>query len=141
LIHDNIRAIKEYASDVARIHVMDARVEEVGVADPARLPASVETSLYRIVQEALGNASRHAAGAGVMVTVTGNDDHLLVEVADTGPGFDPAAAEGSETHLGLVGMRERAESLGGQFRIESAPGHGTRARATLPLGTVGGHDG
>jgi signal transduction histidine kinase len=49
-------------------------------------------------------------------------------------------AEGSETHLGLVSMRERAESLGGQFRIDSAPGRGTTAIATLPLASTGGAD-
>jgi signal transduction histidine kinase len=108
---------------------------------PEQAPLATKIALYRIVQEALGNASRHAAGARVVVTVTGNEDHLRMEIADAGPGFDPAAAEGSETHLGLVGMRERAESLGGQFRIESAPGHGTRAIAMLPLGSVGGLDG
>jgi signal transduction histidine kinase len=70
--------------------------------------------------------------------VVGSDDKLTVEVADPGPGFDPAVADGSESHLGLVSMRERAESLGGQFRIDSAPGRGTRAIAILPLGTMGG---
>jgi signal transduction histidine kinase len=108
---------------------------------PEQAPLATKIALYRIVQEALSNASRHAAGAGVTVTVTGEDASLRVEVADAGPGFDPAAAEGSETHLGLVGMRERAESLGGQFHIESAPGRGTRAIAALPLGAGGGLDG
>lgn len=108
---------------------------------PEQASLATKIALYRIVQEALGNASRHAAGAEVTVTVAREGDHLLVEVADAGPGFDPAAAAGSETHLGLVGMRERAESLGGQFRVESAPGRGTRAIATLPLTTVGGFDG
>ena len=94
---------------------------------PEQAPLATKIALYRIVQEALANASRHAGGAEVTVTATGADDEIVVEIADTGPGFDPTASEGSETHLGLVGMRERAESLGGQFRIESAPGHGTRA--------------
>lgn len=108
---------------------------------PEQAPLATKIALYRIVQEALANTSRHAGDAKVTVSVTGADDELVVEIVDTGPGFDPTAAEGSETHLGLVGMRERAESLGGQFRIESAPGHGTRAIATLPLGAVGEHDG
>jgi signal transduction histidine kinase len=62
----------------------------------------------------------------------------VIEVADPGPGFDPAVVQGSEAHLGLISMRERAESLGGQFSIDSAPGRGTRAVATLPLGNTGG---
>ena len=105
---------------------------------PAQAPLATKIALYRIVQEALNNAWRHADGAAPTVTVTGSDGRLLIEVADPGPGFDPAVAEGSETHLGLVSMRERAESLGGQFRIDSAPGRGTRAIATLPLGNTGG---
>jgi signal transduction histidine kinase len=94
--------------------------------------------LYRIVQEALNNAWRHAEGAVPTVTVTGSEDQLVIEIADPGPGFDPAMIQGSETHLGLISMRERAESLGGQFHIDSAPGRGTRAIATLPIGNTGG---
>jgi len=105
---------------------------------PAQAPLATKIALYRIVQEALNNAWRHAEGTVPTVTVTGFDDQLIIEVADSGPGFDPAVAQGSETHLGLVSMRERAESLGGQFRIDSAPGKGTRAIATLPLGNTGG---
>src|SRR5215218_5090336 len=105
---------------------------------PAQAPLATKIALYRIVQEALINAWRHADGAVPTVTVTGSDDQLVIEVADPGPGFDPAVAQGSESHLGLVSMRERAESLGGQFTIDSAPGRGTRAIATLPLGNTGG---
>jgi signal transduction histidine kinase len=107
---------------------------------PAQAPLATKIALYRIVQEALNNAWRHADGAAPTVTVTGSDGQILIEVVDTGPGFDPAVAEGSETHLGLVSMRERAESLGGQFRIDTAPGRGTRAIATLPLTNAGGSD-
>jgi signal transduction histidine kinase len=105
---------------------------------PEQAPLATKIALYRIVQEALANASRHAGDATAAVSATGRDDELVVEITDSGPGFDPTAAEGSETHLGLVGMRERAESLGGHFRIESASGRGTRAVAALPLGDVGG---
>jgi signal transduction histidine kinase len=104
---------------------------------PAQASLATKIALYRIVQEALTNAWRHADGATPTVTVVGADDKLTVEVADPGPGFVPTVADGSESHLGLVSMRERAESLGGQFRIDSAPGRGTRAVATLPLGTMG----
>src|SRR5215204_4365702 len=107
---------------------------------PAQAPLATKIALYRIIQEALNNAWRHADGVVPTVTVTGSDSRLLIEVADPGPGFDPTVAEGSETHLGLVSMRERAESLGGQFRIESSPGKGTRAIATLPLENTGGAD-
>jgi len=105
---------------------------------PMQAPIATKIALYRIVQEALNNAWRHAKGVVPTVTVTGSEDRLDIEVADPGPGFDPTIAQGSETHLGLVSMRERAESLGGQFHIDSAPGRGTRALATLPLGNTGG---
>jgi signal transduction histidine kinase len=107
---------------------------------PEQAPLATKIALYRIVQEALNNAWRHAEGAVPTVTVTGSEDRLVIEVADPGPGFDPAITQGSESHLGLVSMRERAESLGGQFHIDSAPGRGTRAIATLPLGNTGGTD-
>jgi signal transduction histidine kinase len=107
---------------------------------PVQAPLATKIALYRIVQEALNNAWRHAEGAVPTVTVTGFEDRLVIEVADPGPGFDPAVVQGSEAHLGLVSMRERAESLGGQFRVDSAPGRGTRAIATLPLGNTGGPD-
>lgn len=124
-------------------HVVRGHQRQTGLAAeivqrdlPAQAPLATKIALYRIIQEALNNAWRHAAGATPTVTVTGSDDRLDIEVADAGPGFDPAVAEGSETHLGLVSMRERAESLGGQFHIESAPGRGTRAITTLPLGNT-----
>jgi signal transduction histidine kinase len=101
---------------------------------PAQAPLATKIALYRIVQEALTNAWRHANGTGAAVAVSGQDGQLLIEVSDTGPGFAPSVGNGSEAHLGLVGMRERAESLGGQFRVESVPGQGTRVTASLPLG-------
>ena len=126
-------------------HVVRGHQRRTGIAAelelrdvPEQAPLATKIALYRIVQEALTNAWRHADGASPTITVAGSNDKLLVEITDSGPGFDPSIAEGSETHLGLVSMRERAESLGGQFRIESAPGRGTRAIATLPLGSEGG---
>lgn len=104
--------------------------------DQASLPTKI--ALYRIVQEALNNAWRHADGAGLAVQISREAAHLRVEVVDAGPGFTPAAGEPSEAHLGLVGMRERAESLGGQFAVASSPGQGTRVIVLLPLETAEG---
>ncbi len=100
----------------------------------ARLPHPVLICLYRVVQEGLMNAWRHAPGAPVMVAATCRDGQLSVTVLDRGPGFDPAAAGGG---LGLAGLRERAESLGGEFALDTAPGAGTRLAVALPQEALG----
>jgi len=99
---------------------------------PDKTPPSVKIALYRILQEALNNGHRHANGHGQAVLVEIEEDTLCIEVTDTGPGFDPNAVV-RDGHLGLAGMRERAQVLGGHFSIESHPGRGTRTRACLPL--------
>jgi signal transduction histidine kinase len=100
---------------------------------PEQAPLPVKIAIYRVVQEALNNAYRHAGGAGQELRVRGADGFLIVEVTDKGPGFDGERALRQEGHLGLVGMRERVESLGGRFFIESGPGRGTRVSAHFPL--------
>ena len=97
-----------------------------------RLPAALETAIFRIVQEALTNVARHAKAKTVAVEVTerGGTIHLLV--ADDGVGFDADAAR-RRLSLGLIGMEERAARLGGTLEIESVPGHGTEVRARIPL--------
>jgi signal transduction histidine kinase len=105
---------------------VEARLDE-------RLPLPIEETLYRIAQEALHNVVKHAAAhsAQVRVRVTGDDVELTVE--DDGTGIEPRATE-SRDKLGLVGMRQRAEQLGGQFAIGRRPGGGTRLVVTVPVG-------
>jgi len=97
-----------------------------------RLPAPLETALFRIIQEALTNVARHAQARRVEVAMSYDRDGVTLRVADDGRGFDPQATRPG-THLGLWSMRERVEQLGGRFEIESAPGRGTTVRATIPL--------
>jgi len=105
--------------------------ETNGTALPIRI------TLYRLIQEALHNAYYHANGAGQSVCVKNNSDHILLEIADTGPGFDvPVILENTE-RLGISGMRERVESIGGRFEIESRLGEGTTIRARLPKSVNG----
>jgi signal transduction histidine kinase len=107
---------------------------QVEVVDlPAQASAAVKITLYRVAQEALGNAYRHAGGVGQRVAVRRADGRLDLEVADRGPGFAESTITGEGDHLGLIGMRERVESLGGTFRVASEPGHGTKILARLPL--------
>ncbi len=101
-----------------------------GKATP--LPASTDLAAYRIVQEALTNARRHAAGAEVDVEVTYSDASLQLRVRDYGAG--PAVGEPEPGH-GLIGMRDRATLAGGTFTCGAAEGGGFVVGATLPLGT------
>jgi len=104
------------------------RVDDV----PRGAPLPVKITLFRLLQEALANGFRHGGRAEQRVTLSTRDGQLLVEVADGGKGFDPGAAV-AEGHLGLAGMRERVEILGGTFSVQSASGQGTVIRASLPL--------
>lgn len=99
---------------------------------PSYAPLPVKITLYRILKESLANSYRHAGGQGQAVHVYTNEQELIIEVVDVGPGFEPEDAIGNG-RLGLSGMRERVELLGGQFEIFSAIGSGTTIRATLPL--------
>jgi signal transduction histidine kinase len=94
--------------------------------------------IYRFVQEGLNNAYRHAGGAGQAVQVVQSGDELSVEVADSGPGFSPSS---SGEGLGLAGLRDRVESLGGKFSLETELDSGTRLRASFQVTGNGARDG
>jgi signal transduction histidine kinase len=98
--------------------------------EPA-LALDKKEALYRIAQESLHNATRHARAHALRLRVQQTDGHVVLEVADDGVGFDPSASYPG--HLGLVSMRERAAAVGGTLTIHSAPGAGTRITADLPL--------
>jgi signal transduction histidine kinase len=106
----------------------------VDLADlPPEAPLATKIALYRVLAEALSNAARHGGGSDVRVVCSRTDaGALAVEVRDDGPGFDPSTAP-DPGRLGLAGMRERAELLGGSFEVRSAPGGGTVVRVVLPL--------
>jgi signal transduction histidine kinase len=101
-----------------------------------RLDEEREFALFRMCQEALTNVLKHAGATEVIITVRFSLDAAEVEVADNGAGF--AVPERLEDiggdHLGLLGMRERLTALGGQMRVESQPGQGTRVWARMPAG-------
>jgi signal transduction histidine kinase len=97
-----------------------------------RLAPELETSIYRIVQEALTNATKHGRAAHARVEIREEDRRVRVTVRDDGGGFDASA---SSSGFGLLGMRERAELLGGELTIDSSPGRGTTVRAILATET------
>jgi signal transduction histidine kinase len=88
---------------------------------PDDLPGEIQVALFRVVQEALTNVARHSGASQVSVVVSHHGGRIRVVVEDDGRGFDPATPTG---RLGLRGIRERVELLGGGLRIESAPGAG-----------------
>ena len=98
-----------------------------------RLPPASEITLFRIVQEALNNISKHAQATEVTIALEASPEAVVVTIADDGCGFDAAARSVWPTRsLGMVSMRERAESIGGRLRVESALGKGTRVIVEAP---------
>jgi signal transduction histidine kinase len=106
-----------------------------------RLPSAVETALYRVAQESLTNAQKHAPSARVQVTLQRLDGSVRLRVRDWGRGFRPddvATGDGPGERVGLSSMRERIALLGGTFEIHSEPGAGTEVVAEIPLPESGG---
>ena len=102
--------------------------------DEHTVDQAAQMQLFRIIQEALSNARKHAGPSRVHVTFEALDSLLRVQIQDDGCGFDPArAARGGDSHLGLHIMHERAEQIGGKLVVQSAPGAGTCVQFDLPL--------
>jgi signal transduction histidine kinase len=102
---------------------------ETELAIESELTSDEERGVYRLVQEALTNVVKHAGAAHVTVSVGAEEGKVEIEVDDDGVGFDPAHGPGR----GLLGMRERVQTLGGTLEVDSRPGAGTKVAATLPL--------
>lgn len=98
-----------------------------------RFSSRIETSTYRIVQEALTNVARHAGVAGITVRVWTTEDMLNLQIEDRGSGFDPEVVLKAPRSSGLFGMRERITLLGGRINIESSLGGGTTITAEVPI--------
>jgi PAS domain S-box-containing protein len=108
-----------------------ARYKSLGVDQRNRLTEDMESSIYRIVQESLTNIVRHARATYADVILEWQDDKIIVIVEDDGVGLDLSAAR-TRGHLGLVGMQERAEMLGGKLLIDSIPNGGTTLVVEIP---------
>jgi len=127
-----IAALEWQAREVSRRTGMFVETVSENVSDA--LPDEHRTCVYRIVQEALNNCSKHAYATNVKVVVHQEANHLRVSIEDDGKGFDPTRARG----LGLIGMNERVSQLGGVFKVDSDPQRGTRLRVDLPIPTKSG---
>jgi signal transduction histidine kinase len=127
-----IPAIQFLAESVSkRTHLLI----QVKAAFAGRLPGATETALYRIAQEALTNASKHAKATRVWIQVRREDGTLCCSIRDDGEGFDIRAvhAKGKRRGLGLIGIQERLNAVGGTLSINSAPGRGTKLLIRIPL--------
>lgn len=104
---------------------------ETGGSEP-ELPQDVATGIFRIFQETLTNVARHAEASSVLVEFHSNDKDILLTVTDDGKGIDSKKSSGSKS-LGIVGMTERAQALGGALSVRPARPTGTRVKLSVPL--------
>lgn len=116
-------ALRQYTRATGAKFGLTVRFKSRGFGSE-RLPSVVETALYRVVQEAMTNVVRHAHATRVDVLVERRGNRVVVMIEDDGAGFDPDEVQHGE-HFGLLGLRERAEALGGSLTVESTPGAGT----------------
>ncbi|MGD1068750.1 MAG: histidine kinase [Bryobacteraceae bacterium] len=126
-----VPALNWHAREMSKRTGLDIRIE--AGEDSDTLPDEHKTCIYRLVQEALNNAARHAHARSLNVTVKNAGDRVLFSVRDNGVGFDKQTVRG----LGLLGMEERVRRLGGKFGIDSQFGLGTNIHAELPLADQG----
>src|SRR5581483_2559442 len=132
------KALDDFGLVAALERLTESFAEQTGIAvefaapkDADRLPAEVETALYRIVQESLTNVVKHARASRVSIVLTRRRSSVSIVVEDDGVGFEPGRETGDG--IGLLGMQERVGLLGGRVALESRPGAGTTFVAEVPL--------
>jgi signal transduction histidine kinase len=128
-----VAALEWQGREVSRRSEMEVTVESENVSEA--LPDEFKICVYRLVQEALNNAVRHARARNAKVRVVQHRSRIAVEVGDDGRGFQPERARG----LGILGMEERIKRLGGTLTVDSAPGRGACIKAELPLPASAGN--
>ncbi|MBI5910275.1 MAG: PAS domain S-box protein [Betaproteobacteria bacterium] len=119
-----LAALRQLATEFAQRSGIAAELS--GVELLPRLPLIVESAMYRISQEALNNIAKHAQAKKVEISLHAASGRVMLDIADDGVGFDANETSPNKQHWGLITMRERAEVVGVVFRLESAPGAGTR---------------
>src|SRR6202007_703654 len=106
---------------------------------PENLDPEIQTTCFRIAQEAITNAVRHANATQIDVDLGRKTGKLRLQVRDDGRGFDAESTQAQTVGLGLIGIKERAALVGGRTRIMSSPGKGTTVDVTLPLTSQSEH--
>lgn len=130
-------ALEAHLADLRRLcPALEMQMTSSGMG--GRLPLELETTLFRVCQEALNNVIRHARAQRVEIRLTGSYPTVILIIEDDGVGFrmtNPAKAAPEGQHCGLSGLRERIAAVGGWVKVQSAPGKGTRLRIEVPLST------
>jgi hypothetical protein len=140
------RALARLVEETSRRVDFPIDYQCVPAPETRRLPNHIEVTLYRIAQEGITNIMRHAAATQASVILLMHDHEVSLIIEDNGKGFDLAAAEKGlrggpypgggaprRPSLGLIGMKERAALVGGEFAVDSQPGKGTTLRVRIPL--------
>jgi PAS domain S-box-containing protein len=136
------RAIRSHIGDFQANHP-DLQVTFDEAQEGDLLPEEVRLALFRIYQEALVNITKHAQATSVIVSLQKSDDQVILDVADNGTGFEVPndwLEFARHKHLGLVGIQERAEVIGGEVKIVSRIGRGTQVKVTVPLPRQAGQE-
>lgn len=123
------RGLEEYVQTFRDRTQLKVSFEKLG--HPGKLSPDAQLTLFRVLQECLSNAAKHAQAQEIQVKLSFDPTHVLLAVRDDGRGFDPRQTP--QGHYGLLNMRERAMKLGGNVVIDSAPGAGSRISLTLPM--------
>jgi PAS domain S-box-containing protein len=129
-------ALSNYLEEWSQRYKLLADFQSIGFNDEERFSVQVETTLYRTVQEALTNVVKHAEAEHVSLILKQSPEALLAVIEDDGKGFEVEAVMDTpiaERRLGLLGMQERVELVGGTLEIESAPGAGTTVAIRIPI--------
>jgi signal transduction histidine kinase len=119
-----------------RLEPLGVRIDIEEMSAGRRLSAEMETALFRVVQEVINNIARHAMARNVAISFQFKDETVVIDITDDGIGFDMVEATLSpdtQRGLGLMGMLERIELIGGQMEIDTAPGYGTKIHIEVPL--------
>lgn len=127
-----IPAIRHLADEEKRYRDMNVSLQIIG--ERQRLEPLIETVLFRVAQEAITNASRHAETKNVEITLQFAPEKIILELSDAGKGFDTHKIESSPPGWGLAGMKERVQSVSGELQIKSIPGKGTDIEVIIPVG-------
>jgi signal transduction histidine kinase len=134
---DLVTALKDYVWNYRRRRGLPVVFQGNEDGSGVQVSEEVRVAVYRILQESLNNARKHAQAHEIVVALDVQPEWVRLEVRDDGVGFDVPVYLGpyvERGHLGLVGMRERAAEVGAQLHVESQPGQGTRVSLEVPLG-------